>query len=215
MTFEEICRLVKRMAETSQTTLALFALTLLFAIPLALPLVLGRTSRIAPIRWVSQAYLLVVRGTPLMLQLILLFYGLPLPSWGLSRFQVAVVAFSLNYAAYFAEIYRGGLESIPAGQYEAANVLGFSKVQTFFRIVLPQVVKKILPPMGNEFITLVKDTSLALIIGVVEISSLAQKEQARAVTIIPVVVAGMFYLLMNAVVSGCMHLAEKKLSYYR
>ena len=160
-------------------------------------------------------YLLIMRGTPLMLQLILFFYCLPLPQMGLSRLQVAIVAFSFNYAAYFAEIYRGGIESMPQGQHEAANVLGFSKSQTFFRIVLPQVVKKILAPMSNEFMTLVKDTSLALIIGVVEITSLAQKVQAFYVNILPIIVAGIFYLLMNAVVSKGFSMAEKKLSYYR
>ncbi|HBT63694.1 MAG TPA: polar amino acid ABC transporter permease [Ruminococcaceae bacterium] len=212
MTWENVLNTVIRMAETSLTTLSLFSLTLIISLPLGLVMAFGRMSNIRPLSWLMKGFLLIMRGTPLMLQLIFFMYGLNLP---LSRFQVAVVAFSINYAAYFAEIYRGGIEGVPIGQNEAANVLGFSKGQTFFRIILPQVVKKILPPMGNEFMTLVKDTSLAQIIGVVEISALANKMQAYYVTILPIVIAGIFYLIMNFVVSSCFSLAEKRLSYYR
>ncbi len=212
----EIWNLVQRMAVTSVTTLELFFFTLLFALPLGMVLAFGRMTKFSPIRWLTQVYLLVMRGTPLMLQLIFFFYATPLTYWfGLSRLQVAIVAFIFNYAAYFAEIYRSGIEGIPAGQYEAANVLGFSRRQTFFRIVLPQVVKRILPTMGNEFITLVKDTSLSLVIGVAEITSLANKVQASAVSLIPVVVAAAFYLAMNFVVARGFAFAENKLSYYR
>lgn len=212
----EIWNLVQRMAVTSVTTLELFFFTLLFALPLGMVLAFGRMAKFRPIRWLTQTYLLVMRGTPLMLQLIFFFYATPLSSvLGLSRLQVAIVAFIFNYAAYFAEIYRGGIEGIPVGQYEAANVLGFSRRQTFFRIVLPQVVKRILPPMGNEFITLVKDTSLSLVIGVTEITSLANKVQASAVSMVPIVVAAAFYLVMNFVLSRGFAFAEKKLSYYR
>ena len=200
MTWENVLNTVIRMAETSLTTLSLFSLTLIISLPLGLVMAFGRMSNIRPLSWLMKGFLLIMRGTPLMLQLIFFMYGLNLP---LSRFQVAVVAFSINYAAYFAEIYRGGIEGVPIGQNEAANVLGFSKGQTFFRIILPQVVKKILPPMGNEFMTLVKDTSLAQIIGVVEISALANKMQAYYVTILPIVIAGIFYLIMNFVVSSC------------
>lgn len=215
MTIEEIWNLVQRMAVASLTTLELFFFTLLFALPLGMVFAFGRMSKIRPIRWLTQLYLLVMRGTPLMLQLIFFFYVTPLAAVaGFTRLQVAIVAFIFNYAAYFAEIYRGGIEGVPIGQYEAANVLGFSKRQTFFRIVLPQVVKRILPPMGNEFITLVKDTSLALVIGVAEITSLANKVQASAVSMVPIVVAAMFYLVMNMVVSKGFSIAEKKLSYY-
>lgn len=215
MTIEEIWNLVQRMAVASLTTLELFFFTLLFALPLGMVFAFGRMSKIRPIRWLTQVYLLVMRGTPLMLQLIFFFYVTPLAAAvGFTRLQVAIVAFIFNYAAYFAEIYRGGIEGVPVGQYEAANVLGFSKRQTFFRIVLPQVAKRILPPMGNEFITLVKDTSLALVIGVAEITSLANKVQASAVSMVPIVVAALFYLLMNMVVSKGFSIAEKKLSYY-
>ena len=215
MTIEEIWNLVQRMAVASLTTLELFFFTLLFALPLGMVFAFGRMSKIRPIRWLTQVYLLVMRGTPLMLQLIFFFYVTPLAAAvGFTRLQVAIVAFIFDYAAYFAEIYRGGIEGVPVGQYEAANVLGFSKRQTFFRIVLPQVAKRILPPMGNEFITLVKDTSLALVIGVAEITSLANKVQASAVSMVPIVVAALFYLLMNMVVSKGFSIAEKKLSYY-
>lgn len=211
MTWNEIINVVLRMSVTSLTTINLFAFTLIFSLPLGLFMAFARMSRIRPISWIMRIYLLIMRGTPLVLQLIFFMYGFNLP---LSRLQVAIVAFSLNYAAYFAEIYRGGIESIPVGQREAANVLGFSRGQTFYRIILPQVVKNILPPMGNEFMTLVKDTALAQIIGVVEISSHANKMQAFYVSIIPIVIAGVFYLVMNSVVSRCFSWAEKRLSYY-
>lgn len=215
MVFSDILNTFERLLGASVTTLQLFFFTLLFSLPLGMLLAFGRMSRIAPIRWVTQLYLLIMRGTPLMLQLIFFWFGVRLSQFGLGRLETAIVAFSLNYAAYFAEIYRGGIESIPVGQHEAANVLGFSKTQTFFRIILPQVVKKILPPMGNEFMTLVKDTSLAQIISVIEITALAQKIQAQAVSIIPIIIAGVFYLAMNTVVSKGFSLAEKRLSYYR
>lgn len=211
MTLNNVLNMMLRMLETSQTTLMLFFCTLIFSLPLGLLMAFGRMSRIRPISWLMKMYLLVMRGTPLMLQLIFFMYGISLP---FSRLQIAIIAFTLNYAAYFAEIFRGGIEGIPIGQHEAANVLGFSKSQTYFRIILPQVIKKILPPMGNEFMTLVKDTSLAQIIGVMEISALANKMQAYYVTILPVIIAGVFYLVMNSVVSSCFSLAEKRLGYY-
>ena len=212
---DDIVSILPQMMEPLLVTVTLFAFTLLFSLPLGLLVAFGRMSRIRPIRWIMQVYLLVMRGTPLMLQLIFFWFGLGLGSNGFTRLQTAIIAFSLNYAAYFAEIYRGGIESIPIGQRETANVLGFSKSQTFFRIIMPQVVKKILPPMGNEFMTLVKDTSLAQVIAVVEITNMASKIQVRMVSILPIVVAGIFYLLMNAIVSKGFSLAEKKLSYYR
>ena len=129
--------------------------------------------------------------------------------------MAAIIAFTLNYAAYFAEIYRSGIESIPKGQYEAAKVLGLTSSQTFFRIILPQVIKRILPPMGNEFMTLVKDTALAQTIGVMELFRLAQNAQSRAFSTVPIVIAGIFYLVLNYIVEQCFHLMEKRLSYYR
>ena len=161
-------------------------------------------------------YILVLRGTPLMLQLLFIFYGLkPIFGIQLDRVISAQVAFALNYAAYFAEIFRGGIEGIPQGQHEAAKVLGFTKKQTFFRIVLPQVVKRIIPPMGNEFITLVKDTSLAQAIGVVELLRITENWVSSAVDMTPFLIAGIFYLVMNGIVTRCFTVAEKRLSYYR
>lgn len=160
----------------------LFALTLVFALPLGLLVAFGRMSRHWFIQWPIRFYLLVMRGTPLMLQLIFFYFG----PWDIARFPAAVLTFSLNYAAYFAEIYRGGIEGIPVGQWEAAQVLGLTKVQTFFRIVLPQVVKNILPPMGNEFMVLVKDTALAQVIGVSELFRLAFSITSREFTIMPI-----------------------------
>jgi len=225
MTWDKILNFTLQLTSNTLTTLQLFFMTLLFALPLGLLTAVIRMSRIRPVSYIMRGYLLVMRGTPLMLQLIFFMYGvkpaienLLFNAFGasvtFSRLQVAIFSFTLNYAAYFAEIYRGGIESIPAGQREAANVLGFSKKQTFFRIILPQVVRKILPPMGNEFMTLVKDTALARIIGVVEITSYAEKMQAFYVSVLPVVIAGIFYLLMNAVVSRCFAAAEKRLGYY-
>ncbi|MDD2417806.1 MAG: amino acid ABC transporter permease [Oscillospiraceae bacterium] len=211
MGWDNILNTVEQLAQASLQTMALFSLTLIISLPLGLLMAFGRMSRIRPISWLMRGYLLVMRGTPLMLQLIFFMYGLNLP---FSRFQVAVVAFSLNYAAYFAEIYRGGIEGVPSGQREAANVLGFSKGQTFFRVILPQVIKKIMPPMGNEFMTLVKDTSLAQMIGVAEISLIGYQLQQSYVSMVPIVIAGVFYLVMNSVVSRGFSVAEKRLGYY-
>ena len=197
------------MLDASKMTLLVFVLTLAFALPLGMLVAVGRMSKIKIISWIIQAYLLVMRGTPLILQLIFFYFGIHL-----TRFQAAIVAFTLNYAAYFAEIYRGGIESVPLGQREAANVLGLSRTHTFFRIVLPQVVKKVLPPMSNEFMTLVKDTALAQTIGVAELFQFAQSTSSRTFSILPIFVAGIFYLVMNAVVNLGFNLAEKKFNYY-
>ena len=197
-------------------SLRIFFSTLVFALPLGLLVSLGRMSKIKIINWPVRLFILIMRGTPLMLQLLFVFYGLkPLFGIQLDRVIAAQVAFALNYAAYFAEIYRGGIESIPDGQYEAAKVLGFNKKQTFFRIILPQVVKRIIPPMGNEFITLVKDTSLAQVIAVVELLKVTNNWVSSAVSMVPFVIAAVFYLVMNGVVTRCFTIAEKRLSYYR
>lgn len=216
MSLEEIGKLIIQMLLDSRTTLALFALTALCALPLGLLVACGRMSRIRVIQWVVRAYLLIMRGTPLILQLIF-FYFMPSYIFGqsLPRFWAAVLAFSLNYAAYFAEIYRGGIEAVPVGQREAASVLGFSRGQTFGRIILPQVIKHILPPMGNEFMVLVKDTALAQTIGVMEIFRLANTSVSSNASLIPIFVAGVFYLVMNAIVSKGFSIAEKKLDYYK
>ena len=208
--------LLTEMLQGTLMTLRIFFSTLVFALPLGLLVSLGRMSKIKIINWPVRLFILIMRGTPLMLQLLFVFYGLkPLFGIQLDRVIAAQVAFALNYAAYFAEIYRGGIESIPDGQYEAAKVLGFNKKQTFFRIILPQVVKRIIPPMGNEFITLVKDTSLAQVIAVVELLKVTNNWVSSAVSMVPFVIAAVFYLVMNGVVTRCFTIAEKRLSYYR
>lgn len=216
MSLDAIGKLIIQMLLDSRTTLALFALTAVFALPLGLLVACGRMSRIRVIQWLVRAYLLIMRGTPLILQLIF-FYFMPSYIFGqsLPRFWAAVLAFSLNYAAYFAEIYRAGIEAVPVGQREAASVLGFSRGQTFGRIILPQVIKHILPPMGSEFMVLVKDTALAQTIGVMEIFRLANTSVSSNASLIPIFVAGVFYLVMNAIVSKGFSIAEKKLDYYK
>ena len=213
---EQIISMLGHMLEATVTTLEVFFLTLLFSLPLGLLVALGRMSKFKVISIPVRVYLLIMRGTPLILQLIF-FYFAPSTLFGLNldRFAAAILACTLNYAAYFAEIYRGGIETIPTGQYEAAHVLGFKKTQTFFKIVLPQVVKRILPPMSNEFMTLVKDTALVQTIGVAELFRYAQTTTSQMASIMPVFVAGVFYLVMNMVVERGFSMAEKRLSYYR
>lgn len=209
-------KMIEAMLQGSLVSLEVFFLTLLFSLPLALPIALARMSRKRIVAHVVNAYLLIMRGTPLILQLIFVYFA-PYYLFGISydRFVAVIIAFVLNYAAYFAEIYRGGIEAIPRGQYEAAKVLGFTKGQTFFRIVLPQVIKRILPSSANEVITLVKDTALAQTIGVAELFRVAQNASARQFSTAPIFVAGIFYFVMNWVVSAAFARAEKKLSYYR
>ena len=197
-------------------TLKIFLWTLVFSIPLGLVVCFGSMSRFRPLRWLPRGIIWVIRGTPLMLQLILVFYGpglmFDLPSMG--RFQAVILAFSINYACYFSEIYRGGIESIPKGQYEAGQVLGMTKSQIFFKVVLLQVVKRILPPMSNEIITLVKDTSLARIIAVYEIIYVGQSFIKKGL-IWPLFYTGAFYLLFSGLLTVGFDKLEKKLSYFR
>ena len=210
------------MLNGSLTTLSIFFLTLLFSIPLALIVAFGRMSKNRALSGVTNIFLLIIRGTPLMLQLLTVyfvpkliavkFFHSPI-NW--SSYIAAIVAFSINYSAYFAEIYRGGIESIPHGQYEAANVLGYTGSQTFFRIVLPQVVKRIVPAMGNEVITLVKDTSHVTILSVQELMYFAKSSSNRMVSFTPLLIAGVFYFVMNWLVSLVFAKLEKKLSYYK
>ena len=203
-------------------SLEIFALTLLGALPLGLIISFGSMSKFAPLKLLTREVVWVVRGTPLMLQLIIFFYGPGLifgtNIWGIGsqgRFIAVIVAFVLNYACYFSEIYRGGIEGISRGQYEAGQVLGMSKSQVFFRIVLPQVVKRIIPPMSNEIITLVKDTSLARIIGVYEIIYFGEKFIKSDGIIWPLFFTGVFYLLFSGVLTLLFGYIEKKLNYYK
>lgn len=209
-------KMLEAMLHGTVISLEIFILTLIFALPLALPIAFGRMSRKPLISGAVNVYLLIMRGTPLILQLIFVYFA-PYYLFGVSydRFFAVIVAYVVNYAAYFAEIYRGGIESIPQGQYEAAKVLGFTKPQTFFRIILPQVVKRIIPSTANEVITLVKDTALAQTIGVAELFRVAQNASARQFSTMPIFIAGVFYFVMNWVVSAAFNRFEKKLAYYR
>ncbi len=200
------------------TTLQIFLLTLVGSIPLAIPVALARMSRIRLLSWVARAYISVLRGTPLMLQMFAIYFA-PYYVFGIqltpdSKWQACIVAFILNYAAYFAEIYRSGIQSIPRGQYEAAEVLGYSRSQTFWRIVAPQVAKRIIPAMGNEIITLVKDTSLAFSIGVAEMFSTAKALVASQVSMVPFAIAAVFYWVFNFLVELALGAVEKKMDYY-
>lgn len=215
------------------TTLSLFGLTLLFAIPLGLIVCFGSMSKFRPLKWLVRTFVWIIRGTPLMLQLIIIYYGPGLAatwasnlsvtspilewiaSWAvMDRFVAALVAFSINYACYFSEIYRGGIESISVGQYEAGQVLGMTKAQTFFRVILLQVVKRIVPPMSNEIITLVKDTSLARIIAVYELIWCGQEFIKLNGLLWPLFYTGAFYLLFNGLLTILFNYLEKKMAYF-
>lgn len=197
-------------------TLKTFALTLVFALPLGLVIAFGSMSRFTPLKWLTRGFVWIIRGTPLMLQLIIIFYG-PGLIFGLHsmpRFTATIVAFSINYACYFSEIYRGGIESIPRGQYEAGQVLGMTKSQIFFKVVLLQVIKRIMAPMSNEVITLVKDTSLARIIGIYEIIWAGESFIKKGL-IWPLFYTGAFYLIFSGLLTILFGYLEKKLDYFR
>ena len=210
--------MLQQLASGMVVSVEIFVVTLLFSLPLGLLICFGRMSKNPAIRGIVSAYISVMRGTPLMLQLMVVYFG-PYFIFGIRISMgyslIAVfIAFSINYAAYFAEIYRGGIESISAGQYEAAKILGYNKVQTFFRIILPQVIKRILPSVTNEVITLVKDTSLAFSIAYAEMFSQAKALAASQKSMIPFVAAAIFYYVFNYVVAFIMEFFEKKMSYY-
>ncbi len=194
----------------------LFGLTLVFSLPLGLIISFCSMSKFLPLKWLSKTFVWIIRGTPLMLQLFVVFYvpGIVFNSPMKTRFMAALVAFVINYSAYFSEIYRGGIESIPVGQHEAGLVLGLTKSQIFFKVTLMQVVKKIVPPMSNEIITLVKDTSLARVIAVSEIIMMADRFTARGL-IWPLFYTGIFFLIFNGALTIIFGRIEKKLDYYR
>jgi len=211
--------LISELTSGMLVSVAIFTLTLLFSLPLGLLVAFGRMSKNWLIRWFFKIYISILRGTPLILQLMVVYFG-PYFIFGIQmprnyRFIAVIIGFVLNYAAYFAEIYRSGIESMPIGQYEAAKVLGYSKSQTFFKIILPQVIKRILPPVTNEAITLIKDTSLAFVISVQEMFTIARAFASAQASMIPFVVAGVFYYVFNFVVAYTMEWIEKKLNYYR
>lgn len=214
MSFLEV---TAQLAKGFITTLQIFGITLVGALPLGLLITFGSMSKIKPIKWIFKVFVWIIRGTPLMLQIILVFYGPGLLGWDLKidRLPAVIVAFIINYACYFSEIYRGGIESIPKGQYEAGQVLGMTKSQIFFKVVLFQVIKRIVPPMGNEIITLVKDTSLARVISVIELVKSAQDIISQKSLIWPLFYVGAFYLLFSGLLTILLNLAEKKLNYYQ
>ena len=200
----------------------LFALTLLFALPLGLVVAFGSMSRCKPLSGAVKTFVWVIRGTPLMLQIIVIYLGPgllgmnnPWPSGSGGRMVAAVVAFAINYAAYFAEIYRGGIESMPVGQYEAAEVLGYTKAQTFIHVILPQVFKRIMPSITNEVVTLVKDTSMAFTVSYQEMFTIGKQIANSETSFTPFLVAGVFYFAFNAVVDLVMGKVEKRMDYYK
>lgn len=208
----------------TKMTLGIFALTLVCSIPLGMILALLMNSRIKPLKWILNVYVWLMRGTPLLLQLIFVFYGLPLLkfavgdyvfSFTMSRFGSALFAFILNYTAYFAEIFRGGIQSIPRGQYEAAKVLRLSRWQTARKIVIPQVIKIVLPSVGNEVINLVKDSSLVYVVGLGDLLKAGKIAMSRDVTLLPLILVGMIYLAMTAVFTFILKHLEKHYQYYK
>ena len=212
--------MVTQLAEGMWVSVQIFVVTLVFSLPLGLIVAFGRMSKNRVIQSIVKFYISVMRGTPLMLQLMVVYFG-PYYLFGIRiknsnfRLWAAFIGFVVNYAAYFAEIYRSGIQSMPVGQYEAAKLLGYSRVQTFFKIILPQVIKRILPSVTNEVITLVKDTSLAFTISVVEMFTIAKALASSQTSMMPFVAAGLFYYIFNLLVAVAMERIEKKLSYYQ
>ena len=210
--------MIIKMSEGLGKTCAIFSLTLLFSLPLGMIVALLRMSKVKVVSAITRFFITVIRGTPLMLQLLAVTYG-PYYLFGanVSRNKLipVVIAFSINYAAYFAEIYRGGIESIPIGQYEAAEVLGYTKFQTFMRIILPQVIKRIMPSVTNEVVTLVKDTSMAFTVSYQEMFTIGKQIANSQTSFMPFVVAGVFYYVFNAIVDYLMGRIEKSLDYYQ
>ena len=201
------------------TSIQIFLVTLIFSLPLGLLVAFGRMSKNRLLQAVVKVYISIMRGTPLMLQLMVVYFGpyylFRIKVGSAYRLWATFIGFVINYAAYFAEIYRSGIQSMPVGQYEAAQILGYSRFQTFFKIILPQVIKRILPSVTNEVITLVKDTSLAFTLSVAEMFSIAKALAASQTNMIPFVAAGLFYYIFNLVVAVGMEWVEKKMDYYR
>ena len=214
----ELFSVMKQIASGFGSTLIIFFFTLLFSMPLGILVALGRMSKFKPLSLLIQAIISILRGTPLMLQLIVVFYG-PYYLFGIKlssnwRLIATLIGFSINYAAYFAEIFRAGIQSIPVGQTEAATVLGYTKTQTFIKIIFPQMVKRTIPPVTNEVITLVKDTSLAFVLAYQEMFTYAKQVSSAMSSLMPLFGAGVFYYLFNLVVTIAMNRIEHALSYY-
>lgn len=209
-------KLMKILLDGTKVSLRIFAITLIFAIPLGILVSVLSISKNKTISKIIKLYILIMRGTPLLLQIICIYFApYYLFKFSYNRFIAVVIAFTLNYAAYFGEIFRGGIESIPRGQWEVAFTLGFTKIKTFFIVILPQAIKRILPSISNEVITLVRDTSLAQVIGVTELFAFAQKQANYKFSIIPLLVAGLIYLLISVILTYIFNYTERKLEYYR
>ena len=214
-----LAQMLGQLAGGMATSVQIFGVTLIFSLPLGLLVAVGRMSKNPVVRNLVKLYISVMRGTPLMLQLMVVYFG-PYYIFGLRmgsgyRLWATLIGFVINYAAYFAEIYRSGIQSMPLGQYEAAKILGYGRGQTFFLIILPQVVKRILPSVTNEVITLVKDTSLAFTLSVMEMFTIAKAIAAAQTTMAPFIAAGLFYYIFNLLAAVFMEWVEKKLDYYR
>ncbi|MGN2338350.1 amino acid ABC transporter permease [Clostridium cagae] len=209
-----ILSLMPQILEGLKVTLEVFVLTLILSIPLGIVVALARTSKILVLRKLTGIYVLIMRGTPLLLQIVVIFFGLPTMGITFDRFTAAILAFVLNYAAYFGEIFRSGIISIDKGQYEAAEMLGLTSKDTFFRIILPQAIKRVIPPVANEITTLIKDTSLVYIIGLDELLKIAKIASNRDVTLIPLILAGAVYLVVIGMLSKLLEKVEKKYEYY-
>ncbi|MBP5262141.1 MAG: amino acid ABC transporter permease [Clostridiales bacterium] len=224
MDIEHLSSTLRQLLQGFEFTAGIFIFTVLFSMPLGLLVAKGRMAKNIVIASIVRFYISIMRGTPLMLQLLIVYFG-PYYLFGIStgnieigpfnyRFIATVIGFSLNYAAYFAEIFRGGIQSMPRGQYDAAQVLGFTRSQTYFKIILPQVIKRVLPSVTNEVITLVKDTSLAQVLAVTEMFTVAKNLASAQVSVMPFIAAGIFYYIANALVEIVMNRIEKSMSYY-
>ncbi len=211
--------IVAQLGDSMLNSIWIFLLTILFSIPLGLIICIARMYAWKPIQWIMKLYISVVRGTPLMLQLLVIYFG-PYFVFGMRltteyRFWAVILAFSLNYAAYFAEIFRSGIQSIPVGQHEASYILGYGRLQKFIRIITPQMFKRVLPAVTNECITLVKDTSLAFAISYIELFTEASMIAASETSMMPYLVAAIFYYVLNLIVAGVMSQLEKRMNYYK
>ncbi|GAA0084648.1 amino acid ABC transporter permease [Clostridium sp. CTA-7] len=211
----EVIALMPQVLEGFKVTIEIFIMTLILSIPLGVIIALGRISRIKILKSITGAYVLILRGTPLLLQILFIFFGLPLLNISIPRFPAAILAIVLNYGAYFGEIFRAGILSIDKGQFEGAEVLGLSKKDTFFRIIMPQALKRIFPPVANEVVTLVKDTALVYVVGLDELLKVAKIASNRLSSIMPFVVVGIVYLIFNGFLTKALEAIERKFNYYQ
>jgi len=215
MTLSYVLEIMPQVLEGLKVTLEIFALTLILAIPLGIVIAVMRTSKSLALREISGIYVLIMRGTPLLLQIIIIFFGLPIVGITFDRFPAAILAFTLNYGAYFGEIFRAGIMSIDNGQVEGAQVLGLSSKNIFFRIILPQAFKRVIPPVANEITTLVKDTSLVYVLGLDEMLKIGKMAANRDVSLMPLLIVGVVYLIVIAILSQVLKKIEEKYDYYK